>query len=368
MPVRRPARCSQPGSPWPPQAPGPPSCSGSRRCRYAAGTPMRSPRPRCRPPCRPRYRSRRQAPSPWPPPRRPGPRGTVTPPCGGPLGPDVTASIVDAASGDVLLARRQPAQQPASTLKTLTAVTALRALGTDKRLRTTVVAASRTSDLVLVGGGDATLTRTPRRPRRPTGQAARPASLTELGHADRGRAALLRHHDGDARRRRLAVHRAAARAGLAEHLRHQRRGLAGLGPVRRLRQGLGDLAGARRRPRPGGRPLLRRPARGRRDHGHRIRHASYGARHGHRGRRGPEPDDGRARRAHADDVRQRPRRGAGPLWPARPPARAAASRAARPRSPRRSRRWASRRRARGSSTAAGCRGSTSCPPAPSPAP
>lgn len=99
-----------------------------------------------------------------------------------PLGPDVTASIIDVASGNVLLARGESRpQQPASTLKTLTAVTVLRALGTEKRLRTTVVAGSRPGDLVLVGGGDATLTRTPAPASAlPAGQAARPASLSEL--------------------------------------------------------------------------------------------------------------------------------------------------------------------------------------------
>jgi D-alanyl-D-alanine carboxypeptidase/D-alanyl-D-alanine-endopeptidase (penicillin-binding protein 4) len=99
-----------------------------------------------------------------------------------PLGPDVTASIVDVASGQVLLDRGAArAQQPASTLKTLTAVTVLRALGTEKRLRTTVVSGSKAGSLVLVGAGDATLTRTPAPASAlPPGQAARPASVSEL--------------------------------------------------------------------------------------------------------------------------------------------------------------------------------------------
>jgi D-alanyl-D-alanine carboxypeptidase/D-alanyl-D-alanine-endopeptidase (penicillin-binding protein 4) len=97
------------------------------------------------------------------------------------LGPDVTASVIDVASGTVLLIRGEGrAQQPASTLKTLTAVTVLRALGTEARLRTAVVA-GKPGELVLVGAGDATLTRTPVAATvLPAGQAARPASLSEL--------------------------------------------------------------------------------------------------------------------------------------------------------------------------------------------
>ncbi len=209
-----------------------------------------------------------------------------------PLGPDVTASIVDVASGDVLLARGESRpQQPASTLKTLTAVTALRALGTEKRLRTTVVAASRPGDLVLVGGGDATLTRTPAPASAlPAGQAARPASLSELATRT---AATLRASGTTSVT--LAVDDSlftGPRLAPGWPTTYVTSGV--VSPVSALSadcgQGVGDLAGPRRGPRPGGRPLLRRPARGRRDHGRRIRHASYGARHGHRGGRGAEPD------------------------------------------------------------------------------
>jgi D-alanyl-D-alanine carboxypeptidase/D-alanyl-D-alanine-endopeptidase (penicillin-binding protein 4) len=107
-----------------------------------------------------------------------------------PLGPDVTASVIDVASGTVLLDRGAArAQQPASTLKTLTAVTVLRALGDEARLRTRVVAGTKPGALVLVGAGDATLTRTPAPASAlPPGQAARPASLSEL--ATRTAAAL----------------------------------------------------------------------------------------------------------------------------------------------------------------------------------
>lgn len=107
-----------------------------------------------------------------------------------PLGKDVTVSVIDVASGSVLMSRgADRAQQPASTLKTLTTVTALRALGPQKRLRTTVVSGAKPSELVLVGAGDATLTRTPApASAAPTGQSARPASLSEL--ATRTAAAL----------------------------------------------------------------------------------------------------------------------------------------------------------------------------------
>ncbi len=102
-----------------------------------------------------------------------------------PLGRDVTVSVIDAASGVVLLARGDTrAQQPASILKTLTAVTALRTLGPDTRLVTRVVTGATPTEIVLVGAGDATLTRLPApASAAPTGQAARPASLSELAVA-----------------------------------------------------------------------------------------------------------------------------------------------------------------------------------------
>jgi D-alanyl-D-alanine carboxypeptidase/D-alanyl-D-alanine-endopeptidase (penicillin-binding protein 4) len=98
------------------------------------------------------------------------------------LGPDVTVSVVDVASGDVLVAHGdQRGQQPASTLKVLTAASVLRALGPDTRLSTSVVAGPGPGELVLVGAGDATLTRVPAPPSSlPPGQSARPASLIDL--------------------------------------------------------------------------------------------------------------------------------------------------------------------------------------------
>lgn len=99
-----------------------------------------------------------------------------------PLGSDVAASVIDVASGEVLLGRAEDRPQvPASTIKTLTTVTALRLLGPQTRLRTTVMSGAKAGQIVLVGAGDATLTRVPAPAgSAPTGQAARPASLTEL--------------------------------------------------------------------------------------------------------------------------------------------------------------------------------------------
>ncbi len=73
----------------------------------------------------------------------------------------VSAEVVDVASGDVLLddgADRQVT--PASTAKLLTAVAALTALDPDDRLDTTVVAGPAAGEVVLVGGGDPTLSTT----------------------------------------------------------------------------------------------------------------------------------------------------------------------------------------------------------------
>ncbi|MGY1639625.1 D-alanyl-D-alanine carboxypeptidase/D-alanyl-D-alanine-endopeptidase [Geodermatophilus sp. SYSU D00703] len=77
------------------------------------------------------------------------------------LGAGVSAEVVDAASGEVLLDRDadQPAT-PASTAKLLTAVAALTTLGAEATLETTVVAGATPGEVVLVGGGDPTLSRT----------------------------------------------------------------------------------------------------------------------------------------------------------------------------------------------------------------
>ncbi|GLF96062.1 D-alanyl-D-alanine carboxypeptidase/D-alanyl-D-alanine endopeptidase [Streptomyces yaizuensis] len=75
------------------------------------------------------------------------------------LGPLRGASVVDVATGRLLYGQGDTvAMTPASTIKIATAVAALDALGPDHRVPTTVVAAG--DRLTLVGGGDASLTRT----------------------------------------------------------------------------------------------------------------------------------------------------------------------------------------------------------------
>jgi D-alanyl-D-alanine carboxypeptidase/D-alanyl-D-alanine-endopeptidase (penicillin-binding protein 4) len=77
------------------------------------------------------------------------------------LGAGVSAEVVDVASGDVLLDldAADPAT-PASTAKLLTAVAALTTLDPADSFETTVVAGSTPGEVVLVGGGDPTLSRT----------------------------------------------------------------------------------------------------------------------------------------------------------------------------------------------------------------
>lgn len=80
------------------------------------------------------------------------------------LGGDVTYSVIDAATGLGLEARgADRLMPPASTLKAITAIYALEALGADYRFATRLVAMGPVSgglvqgDLVLAGGGDPTL-------------------------------------------------------------------------------------------------------------------------------------------------------------------------------------------------------------------
>jgi D-alanyl-D-alanine carboxypeptidase/D-alanyl-D-alanine-endopeptidase (penicillin-binding protein 4) len=75
------------------------------------------------------------------------------------LGTPVSASVVDAETGDVLLDRRAGvAVAPASTTKIVTAAAVLAAVGPQKRLDTRAVAGAAPGEVVLVGGGDPTLT------------------------------------------------------------------------------------------------------------------------------------------------------------------------------------------------------------------
>src|SRR5215207_2496592 len=77
------------------------------------------------------------------------------------LGSGVSAEVVDVASGDVLLDldAADPAT-PSSTAKLLTAVAALTTLDPTDTIETTVVAGTTPGEVVLVGRGDLTLSRT----------------------------------------------------------------------------------------------------------------------------------------------------------------------------------------------------------------
>jgi len=74
------------------------------------------------------------------------------------LGPGVGATVIDAATGDVLLDEDDArARTPASIAKLTTAAAALMTLGPEHRLATRVVAGAKPGEVVLVGGGDTTL-------------------------------------------------------------------------------------------------------------------------------------------------------------------------------------------------------------------
>ncbi|MGW9079543.1 D-alanyl-D-alanine carboxypeptidase/D-alanyl-D-alanine endopeptidase [Streptomyces kronopolitis] len=104
------------------------------------------------------------------------------------LGPVRTASVVDVAAGREVFGEGQnKAATPASTVKLATAVAALSVLGPDHRIDTGVVL-SGTHRIVLVGGGDPTLTaRAPRH-----GAEEQPANLRTLADAT-ARALKQRH-------------------------------------------------------------------------------------------------------------------------------------------------------------------------------
>lgn len=93
-------------------------------------------------------------------PDRPGPRRGPEPLLRDPaLGARSTAAVVDVATGKRLYGTgADEALTPASTTKIATAVAALSALGADHRLTTRAALEPDTDELVLVGGGDPTLT------------------------------------------------------------------------------------------------------------------------------------------------------------------------------------------------------------------
>ncbi|WP_253194738.1 D-alanyl-D-alanine carboxypeptidase/D-alanyl-D-alanine-endopeptidase [Streptomyces sp. MP131-18] len=75
------------------------------------------------------------------------------------LGGHATGAVVDVATGEALYAvDARSGRAPASTTKSVTAITALDALGPEHRLTTEVVWDAENERVVLVGGGDTTLT------------------------------------------------------------------------------------------------------------------------------------------------------------------------------------------------------------------
>src|SRR5204863_121003 len=80
----------------------------------------------------------------------------------GRLGSRVSAVVLDAGTGQVLLDRGSGNLViPASTAKLATSVALLAVTKPDQRLTTTVVAGTKPGEVVLVGGGDATLSEAP---------------------------------------------------------------------------------------------------------------------------------------------------------------------------------------------------------------
>lgn len=75
---------------------------------------------------------------------------------------DVRCLVIDANTGEALLARKpDEPSPPASVMKILTGTLALATLGEQARIPTRVLAGAEPGEVVLVGGGDVTLTRTP---------------------------------------------------------------------------------------------------------------------------------------------------------------------------------------------------------------
>lgn len=74
------------------------------------------------------------------------------------LGPSVHALVADALDGTTLYSRAAADRlPPASTAKLLTGAAVLAAVGAQNRIRTTVVSGSKPGQVVIVGGGDPTL-------------------------------------------------------------------------------------------------------------------------------------------------------------------------------------------------------------------
>lgn len=99
--------------------------------------------------------------------------------------------VLDAETGEELIARKADEPTPtASVMKTLTGAAALHVLGPDHRIPTRVLAGAEPGEIVLVGGGDVTLSRVP------SGQ---PTFYPQPAHLDT-LAALVRERVGEVTR------------------------------------------------------------------------------------------------------------------------------------------------------------------------
>ncbi|GHF63027.1 D-alanyl-D-alanine carboxypeptidase [Streptomyces mashuensis] len=125
------------------------------------------------------------------------------------LGPGPAAAVVDVATGERLYGAEEGIPRtPASTVKLATAAAALAALGPEHRIETKVVTGPD-GGVVLVGGGDPTLTARPQE-----GPGPRPAALRDLADAT---AQALRGHDGGPARTHV-LYDASRYAGPALHV------------------------------------------------------------------------------------------------------------------------------------------------------
>lgn len=158
--------------------------------------------------------------------------------------------MADAVTGELVHgARAHTPAVPASTIKIATAVAALTALGPDHRLTTEVVTGSGEGEIVLVGGGDPTLTA------RGSRQPGSPASLRDL--ADRTARALKEDGTGKA----VLAYDTSRWSGPDRHPIGLNDNIAPVVPLSTDAGRLDDSHRARRPAPPTPRPTPRRPSR-----------------------------------------------------------------------------------------------------------
>ncbi|MFD5930475.1 D-alanyl-D-alanine carboxypeptidase/D-alanyl-D-alanine-endopeptidase [Streptomyces sp. NPDC060333] len=113
------------------------------------------------------------------------------------LGDLRSAAVVDTATGQVLFeSRAREAMTPASTVKIATAAAALAALGPEHRIRTTVVPGPGPGQIVLVGGGDPSLTAKKKAPAGSGGSLVALAADTARALKAAGTTTVTLGHDG----------------------------------------------------------------------------------------------------------------------------------------------------------------------------